>query len=277
MILGAHRSTAGGAWNAARSGREIGCDAVQIFTRAPQRWEARPLADEEAARFREACQEYGVLCVAHDIYLTNLASSDPVVRGRSLESFTDELGRCEKMGIPWLVTHCGAHDGDVSAAIRRVGEAIRECLDRSGAASVTILLEGTAGQGSSLGSSFEELAEMLEETGVPERTAVCLDTCHLFAAGYELRTPEGFASTMDAFERIIGLERLRCLHLNDAKKDLGSRIDRHASLGEGLLGEEAFRLLVNDSRFRDIPLILETPDPDRHGDEIQLLRSLLNA
>jgi|YNPNPStandDraft_1061719.scaffolds.fasta_scaffold41483_2 apurinic endonuclease (APN1) len=277
MILGAHRSTAGGAWNAARSGREIGCDAVQIFTRAPQRWEARPLSDEEAARFREACQEYGVRSVAHDIYLTNLASADPAVRQKSLASFTDELARCEKMGIPYLVTHCGAHDGEVEPAIRRVGEAIRECLDRSGAASVTILLEGTAGQGNSLGSSFEELAQMLEAAALPGRTAVCLDTCHLFAAGYELRTPDGFAETFAAFDRIIGLDLLRCVHLNDAKKGLGSRVDRHASIGDGLLGEDAFRLLLNDPRFRDVPLILETPDPDRHGEEIELLRSLVGT
>ncbi len=277
MILGAHRSTAGGAWNAARSGREIGCDAIQIFTRAPQRWEARPLSDEEASRFRDACREYGVRCVAHDIYLTNLASSDGVVRERSLESFTDELGRCEKMGIPYLVTHCGAHDGEVPPAIRRVGEAIRQCLEQSGAASVTILLEGTAGQGNSLGSSFEELAEMLDAAALPEYTAVCLDTCHLFAAGYELRTPEGFAETFAAFDRIIGMDKLRCVHLNDAKKDLGSRVDRHAPIGEGLLGEDAFRILLNDPRFQDVPLLLETPDPDRHGDEISLLRSLAQS
>jgi deoxyribonuclease-4 len=277
MILGAHRSTAGGAWNAARSGREIGCDAIQIFTRAPQRWEARPLSDEEASRFRDACREYGVQCVAHDIYLTNLASADGVVRERSLESFTDELGRCEKMGIPYLVTHCGAHDGEVSPAIRRVGEAIRQCLERSGAASVTILLEGTAGQGNSLGSSFEELAEMLDAAALPEHTAVCLDTCHLFAAGYELRTAEGFAETFAAFDRIIGMDKLRCVHLNDAKKDLGSRVDRHAPIGEGLLGEDAFRILLNDPRFQEVPLLLETPDPDRHGDEIRLLRSLAQS
>lgn len=277
MILGAHRSTAGGAWKAVESGREIGCDAIQIFTRPPQRWVSKPVGDEEAAKFRQACSDLNLACVAHDIYLTNLAASNEEIRGKSIDSFRDELQRCEQLGIPWLVTHCGAHDGDAAAGVARVADALRTCIDEAAAASVTVLLEGTAGQGNALGSSFQELAAMLEQTGRPERTAVCLDTCHLFAAGYDLRTPEAFNKTFEEFDRVIGLDRLKVMHLNDAKKDLGSRVDRHDGIGKGKLGEQSFSILLNDSRFQEIPLLLETPELENHEAEIRLLRGLIHT
>ncbi len=276
MILGAHRSTAGGVWKAAESGREIGCDAIQIFTRAPQQWAARPLDPGDAQKFRQACRDCGIRAVlAHDIYLTNLATSRVGIREKSIASFKDEIARCELLGIPWLVTHCGAHDetGE-QAGIARVAEALKECLDSAAIDSVTVLLEGTAGQGSALGWRFEQLAQLLTQTARPERTGICLDTCHMFAAGYDIRTPEGYEAVTRAFDDTVGVERLSAVHANDAKRPLGSRVDRHECLGEGHIGREGFSLLVNDPRMRDIPIVIETPNLDRHKEDLDFLRGL---
>lgn len=276
MILGAHRSTAGGAWRAAESGKQIGCDAIQIFTRAPSRWEGKPISDEEAEHFKQACAELNLKAVAHDIYLTNLASPKEELRNKSIVSMKDEIARCHQLGAPYLVTHCGSHDGSGEAAgIRRVGEALRECLDSSEADGVCVLLEATAGQGDCLGWRFEHLADMLAQTDRPLLTGVCLDTCHMFAAGYDLRSAEAFAHTFEEFDRTVGLKRLKAMHANDCKKDIGSRVDRHDNIGKGFLGAEAFRLLVNDSRFQDIPILLETPDLEKHEEDLKFLRSLI--
>ncbi len=278
MILGAHRSVAGGAWKAAESGRDIGCDAIQVFSRAPSRWEGKPIAKEEAAKFRQACQEFGLQPVAHDIYLTNLASPNDQIYSKSIVSFKDEIMRCEQLGIPYLVTHCGSHDGSgEEAGINRVAEALKDCIDTSASDSVCILLEGTAGQGAALGWRFEQLAAMLDLTERPDRTGVCLDTCHLYAAGYNIRDEEGFAQTFADFDRIVGMNRLKAIHANDCKKGLGSRVDRHEFIGQGKLGDNAFRLLVNDARFSQIPIILETPDLEKHQEELIHLRSLVRA
>ena len=276
MILGAHRSTAGGVWKAAESGREIGCDAIQVFTRAPQQWSAKPLDSDDRQRFRQACRDCGISAVlAHDIYLTNLATSRADIREKSIASFKDEIARCEVLGIPWLVTHCGAHDetGE-QAGTARVGDALKECLDSAATDSVTVLLEGTAGQGSALGWRFEQLAQLLTETARPERTGICLDTCHMFAAGYDIRTTAAYEEVMRAFDDTVGIERLRAVHANDAKKPLGSRVDRHERLGEGQIGREGFSLLINDPRMADIPIVVETPDLDRHKEDLEFLRGL---
>lgn len=278
MLLGAHRSTAGGAWKAAESGREIGCEAIQVFTRAPMRWEAKAIGAEEAHRFRETCAALGLRTLAHDIYLTNLASPKDGIRVRSIASFKDEIARCEMLGIPFLITHCGSHDGSgEEQGISRVAQALRECVDASETDSVRVLLEGTAGQGDQLGWRFEQLAAMLDQSERPDRTGVCLDTCHMYAAGYDIKTEEGYQRTFQEFDRIVGLHRLFAFHGNDCKKDLGSRVDRHEHIGEGKLGDETFRRLLRDERFRDLPLLLETPDLQKHGNEIQHLRELAGA
>lgn len=277
MLLGAHRSTAGGAWNAIESGKAIGCDVVQVFTRAPQRWQAKPIDPEETERFKAASKEHGISSVAHDIYLTNLASAREDIREKSIASIKDEIHRCHQMGIPYLVTHCGAHEDQTEAdGIAKVGAALRESIDEVGASDVTILLEGTAGQGTALGWRFEHLRDMLAATDRPANTGVCLDTCHLFAAGYDLRTSEAFNATFEEFDRIVGFSQLKSMHANDAKKDLGSRVDRHEFIGQGKLGVEAFRILMNDPRFKTIPIMLETPDLERHEDDLKLLRSLID-
>lgn len=276
MILGAHCSTAGGLWKAAERGGEMGCDAIQIFTRAPQRWAGKAITDEDAQKFRDACKERNLKPVAHDIYLTNLAAADSTIRDRSIVSFKDEVHRCSQLGIPYLVTHCGAHPESIETGIGLVVEALREVIDDC-PQDVTVLLEGTAGQGNALGSTFEQLAEMLAKTDRPNNTAVCLDTCHLFAAGYDLRTPEAFSGTMEEFDRVVGLKHLRVMHANDAKKDLGSHVDRHADIGEGLLGLETFRLLVNDARLAEVPILLETPGYENYAGQLETLRGLIEV
>ncbi|MCC6485000.1 MAG: deoxyribonuclease IV [Armatimonadetes bacterium] len=277
MILGAHRSTAGGLWNAAESGRAIGCDAIQIFTRQPQRWAHRPIEDAEADRFRQACADNNISCVvAHDIYLTNLASPNDELRQKSLDSCIDELGRCQKLGIPYLVMHCGSHEGcEEEVGIRRFSEAVQQALDTGNGPDVKILLETTAGQGKALGWTFEQLARLLEGINRSQSTGACLDTCHVFAAGYDISTAEGYSETMHKFDKVIGLNLLHAVHCNDSKKALGSRRDRHENIGEGEIGEEAFRQLVNDSRLADIPILLETPDLERHEEDLKKLRSFM--
>lgn len=276
MILGAHRSTAGGVWKAAESGREIGCDAIQVFTRSPQQWQARPLDPVDGPKFQQACRDFEIQAVlAHDAYLTNLASSRDEIRTRSIESFKDQIARCELLGIRWLVTHCGAHDQEgEEAALTRWADGLKECLDTSQTDSVEVLLEGTAGQGSALGWKFDQLASLLQKVSRPERTGVCLDTCHMFAAGYDIRSAESYKQTMQSFNDAVGFDRLRAIHANDCKKTLGSRVDRHEHIGKGHIGEEGFRLLVNDQRLSGIPVVVETPDLSRHEEDVALLKRL---
>ena len=269
QFLGAHMSIAGGHALAIDRAMAFEMTACQIFTKNANQWSAKPIAPEAAETFRTRLAESEVTTVvAHDSYLINLASPDDALWERSQAAFGDELTRGDQLGVPWLVTHPGAHMGSgVDEGMRRVAEALNRLFDALPDVEVTVLLETTAGQGSTLGRTFEELAGILSQVEDQARVAVCFDTCHVFAAGYDIRDATSYRATMQAFDEAIGLARLRVFHLNDSKKGLGSRTDRHAHIGEGELGAEAFRLLLNDERFADRPGILETPkDDDEEGD-----------
>ncbi len=280
LRLGAHMSIAGGVDKALERGRRAGCDAIQIFTKNANQWKARPLSAGDAANFRARQAELGIApVVAHDSYLINLASLDDALWDKSVDALTEELERCELLGIPGLVLHPGAHLGSGEAAgIRRVVAALDEVSRRLPGYRAQFWLETTAGQGSTLGRRFEELAAIIAGLRAPERAGVCFDTAHVFAAGYELRTAEGYAATWAEFGRLLGFASLRCFHLNDSKKELGSRVDRHAHIGQGALGLEAFRRLLNDARWRSRPMILETPkgkDMAEDMENLRILRSLI--
>jgi deoxyribonuclease-4 len=254
-------SIAGGVDLAALRGQNVGCRAIQLFTKSSNQWRARPLPPEEIERYRANLQAAGIAhTVAHDSYLINLASTDPPVYQRSMAGFQEELERAEALGIPYLVTHPGAHMGaGEETGLRQVANSIRDLLKRTKGYRAQVVLETTAGQGTSLGHRFEQIAAILDQIGLPERTGVCLDTCHLFAAGYDIRTPQGYADVLGAFDRIVGISHLKVIHLNDSKKGLGSHVDRHEHIGKGAIGLEAFRCLVTDPRLRGLPMILETP------------------
>jgi deoxyribonuclease IV len=276
-LLGAHVPTAGGLHHAPAHGRGIGATAIQVFTRNQRQWAARPLADEESAAFRQALEASGVRSVmSHASYLINLASPDPLLLERGREAFRVEMTRCHELGIPLLVFHPGAHLGaGEDAGVRAVAKSLDFVLAACRRARVMPAIEITAGQGSCVGHRFEHLAEMLSLVKSPERVAVCLDTCHLYAAGYDIATPRGYEKTLQEFDRVVGLDKLRAIHLNDARKPLGSRVDRHAPIGEGFLGLRTFRRLLADTRLRDVPKVLETPGGlEAWRRELALLRGL---
>lgn len=260
LLVGAHMSIAGGMHLAFERGKRAGCSAIQIFLKSSNQWKAKILTEEDRALFLQAHRQSDIGPVlAHDSYLINLASPDQTLRRKSLHAFTEEMKRANYLGVPSLIMHPGAHMGaGIQAGIARVAHALRHALE-SVEPPVAILVETTAGQGSSLGSSFEQLAAILEKVRYPARIGVCLDTCHAFASGYDIRTDEAYDRTMKEFDRLIGLEKIRAFHVNDSKKDLGSRVDRHTHIGKGFIGLSAFRCLVNDSRFATVPKILETP------------------
>lgn len=269
-LLGAHMSIAGGLENALLRGKKRGCSAIQIFTRNSNRWDVKPLEKDETGRFQRARKETGVEPVAvHDSYLINLASPRQEVRDRSLKAFLEEIKRTEALNIPYLVMHPGAHLGEgEKAGIKRVSDAFDLILERCGKTTVTMLLETTAGQGSSLGYRFEHIAGIIERVRKKERFGVCLDTCHIFAAGYDFRTPRKYGDLIGSFDETIGLDRLRLFHFNDSKKDPGSRVDRHEHLGRGKIGKAGLSFFLKDPRFRDIPFVLETPKgADPNGDD----------
>jgi deoxyribonuclease-4 len=252
--------TAGGLHNAIYSGREAGCAAVQIFTKSPQQWKAREITDDHVEQFLQAQQETGIPCLAsHDSYLINPCAADPELLRKSREALAEELSRSSRLRIPYVVMHQGAL-GECSEedGAARLIDSVRYALDRVPEGS-TLLLETTAGQGSCFGYRFEQVARVLDGVDAGDRLQVCMDTCHVFVAGYDLRTPEAYAATMEEFDRTIGLRRLRLVHANDAKKGLGSRVDRHEHIGRGEIGLEAFRLLLTDPRLEGVPILLETP------------------
>ncbi len=270
-------SIAGGIYKALERGKHVGCRTVQVFLKNSNQWKAKPLTEEDRLLFREAQESSGIRpVVAHDSYLINLASPDSQLYKKSLNAFVEEMKRANFMGIPYLVLHPGAHKGTgVRAGTARVAKALRRALDLV-EPPVMVLLENTAGQGSSLGSRFEELAAILEKIRNPDRVGVCLDTCHAFAAGYDIRTREGYGKTIGELGRLIGVEKILAFHLNDSKRDLGSRVDRHCHIGEGFIGIDAFRFLVNDRRFVDIPKILETPKGTGDREDKRNLTTLLS-
>lgn len=280
LRLGAHESIAGGLHKAFDRAQSVGCEAVQIFVKSNRSWAVRPLTEEDVARFKAQARETEIRpVVGHTSYLLNLGTHDDALWAKSRDMLVVELKRCEALGAPWLVLHPGAHVGaGEEAGLARVAQALGEVHAATPGFRTRILLETTAGQGTSLGCCFEHLAWLMAHTPQGERLGVCLDTCHVFAAGYELRTPAGYAATMEAFDRLVGLERLHAIHLNDCKGDLGSRKDRHEHIGKGRIGLEGFRHVLNDPRLAGLPGLLETPKgDDLHEDRenLAVLRSLI--
>ncbi|HEX6986299.1 MAG TPA: deoxyribonuclease IV [Planctomycetaceae bacterium] len=269
-LLGAHMSIAGGYYKAAEAAGALGMTTVQIFTKNNAQWRAKPIADDEATRFAEAVEAAGLeKPCAHASYLINLASPSEELWAKSVDAFAVELERAERLGLAGVVVHPGTATGiDERAGLDNVVRALNAAFDKAAAERVEVWLETTAGQGASLGHRFEHLAELIDRAERRERLGVCLDTCHVFAAGYPLIAPEEFAETVSTFDRVIGLSRLRAVHLNDSKKPLGSRVDRHEHIGEGCLGPEPFRHLMNDPRFAGLPMYLETPKGRRDGREL---------
>jgi deoxyribonuclease-4 len=254
-------SIAGGYYKAAESGHRVGCDCIQLFTKNNNQWRAKPISADEAARFAQTIAELGLShSIAHDSYLINLAAPDDELWLKSIEAYAEELRRAEQLGLGFVVAHPGAFTtSSEEAGLERIAQGLDEVHRRTGPLTVRTLLETTAGQGTALGWKFEHLAAILEKVDVPERLGVCVDTCHVFAAGYPLSTTKEYRSTIRKLQQTIGLEQVRAFHLNDSKRELGSRVDRHAHIGEGHLGLEPFRHLLNDERFADVPMYLETP------------------
>lgn len=282
MPFGAHMSISGGVSKAFARGVETGCEVMQIFCKNDRQWSAKAYTTEEVEAYRAEQVRTGIgPVVVHDSYLINLAAPADELWEKSIAAFADELERCAMLGAPYLVTHPGAHTGSGEAAgLQREAEALNRLFEADVGAGVTVLLETTAGQGSTLGWRFEQLARLFELVPHHNRLAVCVDTCHIFAAGYDIRTPEGYEATFGDFERLIGIERIKVFHLNDSQKDLGSRVDRHDHIGKGQLGLAPFRMLVNDARFRDRPMIIETPKGKAMAEDIEnlaLLRSLITT
>ncbi len=281
-ILGAHMSIAGGVDKALERGAAVECDAIQMFNKSSNQWRARPLDPEEVARFRALQIEKGISPVlSHGSYLMNLASPDRALYRRSIAAFGEEIDRCETLGIPYLVIHPGSHMGaGEEEGLARVAAALNELLDARSAGRVTILLETTAGQGDNVGHRFEHLRTILDAVRHPGKMGVCVDTCHIFAAGYDLRMQAGYDTVMTELDRTVGLPRVSAFHLNDCKKDLGCRVDRHEHIGKGKIGIEAFRCLMNDPRFEGVPMLLETPKGEDCAEDrvnLALLRSLIGS
>jgi deoxyribonuclease-4 len=262
--LGAHMSIAGGLHLAIDRAVAAGCGVLQIFTRNSNQWRGKPVSEADTALFREKFTASGLHeIISHDIYLINLAAPPGETRDKSLAAFRDELETCARLGIQKVVMHPGSHLADSpETGLARVVEAFDQLFSEVPQFEGRVLIETTAGQGSNLGRTFEELQTIISGSRYPGKFGVCFDTCHTFAAGYDTATEEGYADTMAQFDRIIGLERLQCFHFNDSKKGLGSRVDRHEHIGLGALGLNPFRFILNDPCFATVPKILETPKGD---------------
>lgn len=278
--IGAHVSAAGGVENAPLNAAAIGAKAFALFTKNQRQWNAPPLSDESIARFKENCTTHGFepwQILPHDSYLINLGHPEKEALAKSRAAFLDEMQRCEQLGIPQLNFHPGSHLKQISPeeSLKIIAESINIALDKT--KGVTAVIENTAGQGSNLGHTFEQIRFIIDHVNDKKRVGVCLDTCHTFTAGYDLITPEGYNETFRQFDALIGFKYLRGIHLNDSMKALGSHVDRHDSIGKGFLGKEVFERIVNDPHFDNIPIILETPDEDLWADEIKLLYSMIRT
>jgi len=278
-FVGAHTSTSGGVYNAVYNAQKIGAKAFALFTKNQKRWEAKPLDTKTIDKFKEALSESGILpkhVLPHDSYLINLGHPDEQKLIKSRMAFIDELERCNQLGLERLNFHPGSHLKEMSEdeCIEKIAESINIALDRT--QNVSAVIENTAGQGSNLGYRFEHLAQIIDKVEDKSRIGVCIDTCHMFVAGYDIRTREAYDKTWAEFEKIVGFEYLMGMHINDSKPPLGSKKDRHHSIGKGEIGLDAFGFIMNDSRMDDIPLILETIDNTIWKDEIELLYSLEN-
>ncbi len=272
-LFGSHLSIAGGYYKAVDTAAELGLQTVQLFTKNNNQWAGKPLSDDDVRLFREALQRTGVQrpC-AHDSYLINLASPDDVLWKKSVDALVIELERAESLGLEGVVMHPGSFVSSSEAeGQRRIIEGLNEAHHRTAGIRCQYWLETTAGQGSNLGHRFEQIGYLLENVRNPERLGVCVDSCHIFAAGYPLETKDEYAATMDEFDRHIGVNLIRAWHLNDSKKPLGSRVDRHEHIGEGFLGLEPFRHIVNDIRFADTPMYMETEKGERDGVDLDAI------
>ena len=280
MLLGAHMSIAGGVHKALERGKTAGCDIVQIFTKNSKQWKAKPLSDEVVRLFNQAKKETGIsIVIGHAGYLINLASTDALIYKKSLKAMCEEVERAEALGLPHLVMHPGSHVGaGEEAGLKRIIKSLDSVHTSCSGVSVEIALEITAGQGTGLGFRFEQIARIRESFSEPGRLGVCFDTCHAFAAGYDIRTKKAYLATMREFDREIGLEHLSVIHLNDAMKELASRIDRHEHIGKGHIGLGGFRWLLNDCRLSAVPMSLETHKGEDLKEDIEnlaILRSLI--
>jgi len=275
-LIGAHESIAGGLHTAFERAEHAGCRVLQIFTKNSNQWRARELSENDIANYKTAASKSNIReVIVHDSYLINLCASNPFILKRSREAFCDELNRCEQLGIRYLNFHPGAHTGaGVEAGLKLLIESLNIVHEQTRGINVLSVLETTAGQGTVIGHRFEQLRDIIAGVDHPERMAVCLDTCHVFAAGYDLRTAAAYNETMMEFDDRIGLDRLVAIHMNDSKKPLGSHIDRHEHIGEGYIGKEGFRLLMRDERLRNIPKILETPKGEDLEEDRMNLRTL---
>lgn len=275
--IGAHVSAAGGVENAPVNAVSIGANAFALFTKNQRQWEAKPLESESIHKFRDNCERLGFTpsqILPHDSYLINLGHPEKSALEKSRIAFLDEMKRCEQLGLDRLNFHPGSHLNlmDENRSLRIVAESINRVLDKT--TGVTAVIENTAGQGTNLGYSFEQIATILLHVEDKSRVGVCIDTCHAYSSGYDLKSSDGYRQTWEQFDSIIGFSYLKGMHLNDTKKELGSRIDRHELLGKGLLGHDPFKRIINDPRFNGIPLILETPDENAWAGEIKWLRSV---
>jgi len=282
LRLGAHMSIAGGFDKAVERAHSVESDALQIFTKNQNQWKAKPIEEDSVVRFKEALERHQIgPVVAHDSYLINLASPKDELWEKSIAAFREELERCDLLGVPYLVTHPGSHTGSgTEAGIARVIEALNRVHEEAPHLKAMTLLETTAGQGSNLGSTFEELQAMLEGVRDRERVAICLDTCHIYVAGYDIRSQEAYAETMNTFDSLIGIDQIKAIHLNDAKQPLGSKKDRHHLIGQGTIGVCGFWHLMNDARLESVPGLLETEKGDdlaEDRDAIALLRGLIGS
>ena len=278
MYLGAHISIAGGVALAPERGRKVGCEAIQIFSRSPRMLrKTKRFAAEELEAFQANLEKAGIRrAIVHANYLINLGSPKASARKFSQKAFIEELERADQLGLEDVVFHPGAHLGKGERfCLRAIAEGLDRCLAKAQAPRVFAALENTAGQGSVVGYAFEQLADIIRQSSYPDRLGVCLDACHAFAAGYDFRTREGYDAVLRNVDETVGVGRLRAFHLNDSKGDLNSRVDRHENIGKGRLGQEAFRFLVNDERFRELPGCLEYPGTDPgYRRNLKLLRSL---
>ncbi len=275
--IGAHVAVEGGVASAPLNARAIGAGAFALFTRNPSRWRSEPLLPSEIDAFKRNCEECGYSAaqiLAHDSYLINLGAKDPKKLFLSRTAFLDEMERCEQLGLTMLNFHPGSHLNEMSPeeCLDRIADSINKTLDAT--TGVKAVIENTAGQGSNLGYSFEQIAHIIDRIEDKSRVGVCIDSCHAYAAGYDLATDEGYAAMWNEFDRVIGLKYLSGMHLNDSKKGLGSHVDRHESMGKGAIGMRFFELLMADKRMNGIPLILETPDPSLWAEEIAVLYRL---
>lgn len=275
--IGAHVSAAGGVENTPMRAHEIGATGFALFTKNQRQWNAKPLTEDNIQGFKEACELYGFsmdTIIPHDSYLINLGHPEQAKLQKSRDAFLDELQRCEQLGINKINFHPGSHLNKISEkeCLARNAESINIALDQT--EFVKAVIENTAGQGTNMGFRFEHLAEMIEQVDQKDRVGVCIDTAHAYAGGYDLSTKEGFLETFESFDEIVGFDKLMAMHLNDSKKECGTNVDRHDSLGDGYIGWTPFEMIMRDERFDEIPLILETPNRKRWAEEIDILKTM---